>query len=41
VMIWDLSGDTADGKLLKTISKQFRNYNDGDDNDDSAGSETP
>jgi chitinase len=25
VMIWELSGDTSDGKLLKTISEQFRN----------------
>jgi chitinase len=25
VMIWELSGDTADGKLLRTISEQFRN----------------
>jgi chitinase len=24
VMIWELSGDTADGKLLRTISEQFR-----------------
>jgi len=24
VMIWELSGDTPDGKLLKTISEQFR-----------------
>lgn len=39
VMIWELSGDTPDGKLLKTISEQFRNY-DGDDDDD-AETETP
>jgi chitinase len=25
VMIWELSGDTSDGKLLRTISEQFRN----------------
>jgi chitinase len=25
VMIWELSGDTADGKLLRTISEQYRN----------------
>jgi chitinase len=25
VMIWELSGDTTDGKLLRTISGQFRN----------------
>ncbi|MGB8831278.1 MAG: glycosyl hydrolase family 18 protein [Candidatus Sulfotelmatobacter sp.] len=25
VMIWELSGDTSDGKLLQTISEQFRN----------------
>jgi chitinase len=25
VMIWELSGDTEDGKLLRTISEQYRN----------------
>jgi len=25
VMIWELSGDTEDGKLLRTISEQFKN----------------
>jgi chitinase len=25
VMIWELSGDTSDGRLLRTISEQFRN----------------
>ncbi len=33
VMIWELSGDTQDGKLLKTISEQFRNYDQNDDDD--------
>jgi len=26
VMIWELSGDTEDGKLLRTISEQYRNH---------------
>jgi chitinase len=33
VMIWELSGDTSDGKLLKIISEQFRGRD--------AGHETP
>ncbi|MGA9551073.1 MAG: hypothetical protein WBR30_02400 [Candidatus Sulfotelmatobacter sp.] len=28
-----MSGDTQDGKLLKTISEQFRNYDQNDDDD--------
>jgi len=28
VMIWELSGDTPDGKLLKTISEQIRSHDD-------------
>jgi chitinase len=41
VMIWELSGDTADGKLLKIISGQVKGHlNEDDDSDDSAG-ETP
>jgi len=31
VMIWELSGDTPDGKLLKTIFEQVRSHNDDDD----------
>jgi hypothetical protein len=27
-MIWELSGDTPDGKLLKTISEQIRSHDD-------------
>jgi chitinase len=42
VMIWELSGDTTDGKLLKIISTQVkdRDENDDDDSDDSTR-ETP
>jgi len=32
VMIWELSGDTADGKLLKTISAQLGRHEMGTDN---------
>jgi chitinase len=28
VMIWELGGDTLDGKLLKTISDQFKSHRD-------------
>lgn len=42
VMIWELSGDTADGKLLKLISEQVKgNDDDDDDNSDDATRETP
>jgi chitinase len=39
VMIWELSGDTPDGKLLKAISEQLNNHDadqdaDGNDNGD-------
>ena len=34
VMIWELSGDTPDGKLLDTISKQIRTRTLGDDDND-------
>jgi chitinase len=36
VMIWELSGDTSDGKLLKTIFEQVRSYKD-----DNAARATP
>jgi chitinase len=45
VMIWELSGDTAEGRLLKTISTQMkdRDKEDGtnEDDDDDATSGTP
>jgi chitinase len=42
VMIWELSGDTADGKLLKLISEQVKgNDDDDDDNSDDAAREIP
>jgi chitinase len=46
VMIWELSGDTPDGKLLKTISEQLTIHDaekDTDDTDDDsdAARETP
>jgi chitinase len=43
VMIWELSGDTEDGKLLKTISEQVstRILDDEDNDDDDAERETP
>jgi chitinase len=28
VMIWELGGDTLDGKLLKTISEQLKSHRD-------------
>jgi chitinase len=40
VMIWELSGDTADGKLLTIISHQFRNPNWDRDHEDTASGET-
>jgi chitinase len=43
VMIWELSGDTAEGRLLKTISAQMKNEEDDtdEDNDEDATSGTP
>ena len=43
VMIWELSGDTAEGRLLKTISAQMHSEDDGagEDNDEDATSGTP
>jgi chitinase len=42
VMIWELSGDTPDGKLLNTISRQFQSHDDdNDDDDDDSARETP
>jgi chitinase len=35
VMIWELSGDTSDGKLLKTVSDQLNNHDSDQDADDS------
>jgi len=42
-MIWELSGDTAEGRLLKTISAQMKNEEDDtdEDNDEDATSGTP
>jgi len=43
VMIWELSGDTAEGQLLKTISTQMKTEDDGtgEDNDEDTTSGTP
>jgi chitinase len=35
VMIWELSGDTSDGKLLKTVSDQLNDHDSDQDADDS------
>lgn len=37
VMIWELSGDTPDGKLLRTISRHLRNPGQGRDHDVKSG----
>jgi len=34
-MIWELSGDTSDGKLLKTVSDQLNDHDSDQDADDS------
>ncbi len=44
VMIWELSGDTNDGKLLKVISERFANRDEDENNEDhsdDAARETP
>lgn len=43
VMIWEVSGDTSEGRLLKTISAQMKNEENGtdEDNDEDATGGTP